>query len=251
MLLSIYMRLFRSFTFVISCFIATNSYASYKPTEHLLSGTKDIANSESLTILGIGSALTLSALYFDHSIRDHFHDQHTDDSIYKLGNKFFGEGYFGSIIGLSSVGYGLIADNPHHLNAGEAHLEGLFATGVYTFALKYAIQRPRPAGGSRQSFPSGHTSTMFATTASIVDFYGWTWGTPVLAIAMYTGFGRIYSDAHYLSDVLFGATLGAVVGHAYSIHHKQALADEQKAQFQIVPFYDSKNEFGALFSLKY
>lgn len=231
--------------------LSHNSIASYRPADHMLTGTKDISKPESLTILGVGTALTLSALFFDHSIRDRYHDQHTDDNVYKLGNKFFGHGYFGMILGGASLGYGLAFDDSLHTNAGTSHLEGLAATGIYTFVLKYAVARPRPPGGAKQSFPSGHTSTIFATATSVTDFYGWTWGIPMYAIAAYTGFGRIYSDAHYLSDVLFGATLGTVVAHAYSFHHKQNSDDAQKAEVKVVPYFDTRENFGAILSLNY
>ncbi len=228
---------------VTSIFISVHANAAYKPVDHLLSGSKDISNHTSLLILGTGSLLTIGSFIFDKNITDKNNHHINSNGFFTLGNNILGKGYFGVLIGLSSLTAGLIDSNPYHTNAGEAHLEGLFATFIYTFSIKYITNRPRPTGSTDSktpSFPSGHTSTMFSSAASLFDFYGWKIGTPVLLLATYTGIARVYKNAHYLSDVLFGAALGAAVGHAYSLHHQST----SENHITFMPFYQSKNELG-------
>ena len=89
-----------------------------------------------------------------------------------------------------------------------------------TLAMKYAINRERPfvtytditkkSKGGSPSFPSGHTSSAFATATSlslaypkwyiIVSSYSWA-GT--------VAYSRMHLGVHYPSDVLTGALVGA------------------------------------------
>jgi len=84
--------------------------------------------------------------------------------------------------------------------------------GILTLSLKGIINRPRP-DGAPYSFPSGHTSTSFATAAVIYRHFGWKWGLPAAAAATYVGLSRLQENKHYLSDVIAGAVLGGYVGY--------------------------------------
>jgi hypothetical protein len=88
-----------------------------------------------------------------------------------------------------------------------------------TFALKFAAGRTRPNGESR-SFPSGHTSTMFATATVVQQHFGWKAGIPAFAAAAYVGAQRIQDSKHHLSDVAFGAALGIIAGRTVTIGHR-------------------------------
>lgn len=106
----------------------------------------------------------------------------------------------------------------------------LAATAVnlgITTALKYSINRPRPfitypditkksAGGS-PSFPSGHTSSAFATATSLSLAYPkWYIIAPVYTWAATVAYSRMDLGVHYPSDVLAGALVGA--GSAWLTH---------------------------------
>lgn len=86
------------------------------------------------------------------------------------------------------------------------------ATALVTHGLKRLIDKPRPNGGS-YSFPSGHTSASFAGAAFIQRRYGWKYGAPLYAMAVYTGWSRVNANKHDYWDVLGGAAIGA--GFAY------------------------------------
>ncbi len=80
-----------------------------------------------------------------------------------------------------------------------------------TQGIKYVAGRTRPDGTDR-SFPSGHTSSAFATATVLQRHFGWKVGIPAYALASYVGASRLNANKHYLSDVAFGAALGIVAG---------------------------------------
>jgi len=70
-----------------------------------------------------------------------------------------------------------------------------------------------PANGS---FPSGHTSAVFATATVLHRKWGWRAGVPAYAVATFVGATRL-ENMHYLSDVTFGAALGIASGLAIKL----------------------------------
>jgi Membrane-associated phospholipid phosphatase len=109
-----------------------------------------------------------------------------------------------------------------------------------TEALKYTVNRDRPfktyhditkksAGGS-PSFPSGHTSSAFVLATSLsLSYPKWYIIVPSYAWAGSVGFSRMDLGAHYPSDVLAGALVGA--GSAwltYYVNNKLILKTHKK-----------------------
>ena len=91
---------------------------------------------------------------------------------------------------------------------------------LLTSGLKYAINRPRPyeqypndivkrTDAGKFSFPSGHTSTAFATaTALTLSTKKWYVAVPSYAYACAVGYSRMRLGVHFPSDVLGGMVLG-------------------------------------------
>ncbi len=97
-------------------------------------------------------------------------------------------------------------------------IKALAATTVITEGLKDVIHERRPNGGSRKSFPSGHTSTAFAMATVVSDYqpqYKWIAYGAAAAI----GWSRVELDAHNWGDVAAGAALGYVVAKRYTGQH--------------------------------
>jgi membrane-associated phospholipid phosphatase len=93
-------------------------------------------------------------------------------------------------------------------------------TVIITTITKYAVNRTRPfvkypfiekeTGGGSPSFPSGHTSEAFAlATSASLTYPKWYIIAPSFAWAGAIGYSRMDLGAHYPSDVLAGAILGA------------------------------------------
>lgn len=100
-----------------------------------------------------------------------------------------------------------------------------------TFLLKHIIKRPRPFiqnihitpvyRPSDTSFPSGHTSSTFATaTALSMAYPKWYVIAPAFLWAGTTSYSRMYLGVHYPTDVAAGATIG--VGSALSMSFLRA-----------------------------
>jgi membrane-associated phospholipid phosphatase len=65
--------------------------------------------------------------------------------------------------------------------------------------------------------------------------YGWKEGVPAYALAGLIAVSRLQRNAHYLSDVLAGATLGYIVGRTVVRVNGQALDSQRRAQFSLSP----------------
>jgi membrane-associated phospholipid phosphatase len=96
--------------------------------------------------------------------------------------------------------------------------------GVSARVVKIATGRARPNvqtesawNGPRLSarynaFPSGHTAAATAFFATLA-FASWRIGLGFLAIPLVIAFSRMYVAAHYLSDVLCAALIGAMAAY--------------------------------------
>ena len=86
------------------------------------------------------------------------------------------------------------------------------AMAVLVNAAKYTIQEERPDGTSHNSFPSGHTATVFASATILHKEYGLTrslwYSATGYAIATATGVMRVMNNRHWASDILAGAGIG-------------------------------------------
>lgn len=116
------------------------------------------------------------------------------------------------------------------------HLETLLLNGGVTYLMKNVFRRTRPfvynddpripdslrmSRTARRSFPSGHTSTAFASMVFLATVYGkmnpdssskdLVWAG-CLATAGVTGYLRYAAGYHYPTDILAGAALGSFAG---------------------------------------
>ena len=87
------------------------------------------------------------------------------------------------------------------------------------------MQRQRPpnpdgtANSSKTfSFPSGHAAITFADATVLQQHLGWKAALPTYAVASYVAISRLHDNRHYLSDVVFGAATGVIVGRTVTWH---------------------------------
>jgi len=104
-----------------------------------------------------------------------------------------------------------------------------------TYILKYTVKKERPDLSDNHSFPSAHTSTMFANAAFLQRRYGWKFGAPAFVLATYVGWGRTYAKKHDWWDVVAGAAIGAGSAYIYtrpwSKKHELTLAPVSDGQY--------------------
>jgi membrane-associated phospholipid phosphatase len=119
---------------------------------------------------------------------------------------------------------GLIGKNTELKQKGLYLTEAFLVNAFITVALKNGFKRERPfvtypdidvqTYGGSYSFPSGHTSTVFATATSLsISFPKWYVIVPTFAWAGTVGYSRMHLGVHYPSDVISGAIIGS--GSAY------------------------------------
>lgn len=108
-------------------------------------------------------------------------------------------------------------------------LSALAITDSATFALK-GIRNNDTPNGQDLAWPSAHTASSFCLASCLDEFYGPNVGIPAYVGACFVGWRMADSGDHWASDVLFGATLGYVVGHSVAGKHKLRVAD-----FDVVP----------------
>lgn len=82
------------------------------------------------------------------------------------------------------------------------------AEAILVNGLKYTCCRLRPDGVTANSFPSGHTATVFMGAEQIrLEYGGWA-GAGAYALATGVGLLRVYNGYHWFTDVLAGAAVG-------------------------------------------
>ncbi len=128
---------------------------------------------------------------------------------------------------IAQLAYGYFGHDKLSVNSGWETVAGLGIATVITYGLKYTVQRDRPyitysglqpyENETSPSFPSGHTSIAFTTATMLsLQYRKWYVVAPAYLWAGTVGYSRLHLAAHYPSDVLAGAVIGA--GSAYLSH---------------------------------
>ena len=73
---------------------------------------------------------------------------------------------------------------------------------------KYSFKEKRPDSNARNSFPSGHTATVFTGAELMREEYGLGIGIGAYSVAAGVAFLRLYNGRHWLNDVIAGAGVG-------------------------------------------
>ena len=176
---------------------------------------------ENAVTIGIGLAAAGGASYFDDRIassglNSELHPGTNLDHFFEPG-EVLGGGLLQVGGALATYGAGKLWSKPGIEDLGRDLVRAQIVTQSFTFAIKRAVGRERPDGSSHRSFPSGHASTSFATATVFQRHYGWKAGIPAYAVAGFIATSRLNESRHYLSDVVFGAALGIMVGRTVTV----------------------------------
>jgi membrane-associated phospholipid phosphatase len=128
-------------------------------------------------------------------------------------------------------GWGLYSHNDEARHAVLTGVEGIGLSSLLTVGMKYAFGRKRPNAGKGpfkffeggQSFVSGDTTPTFAAAATISEAFDYHWwaAIPAYSLAVMTGVGRMGKDAHWASDILGSALVGAGTTELLFYLHRQ------------------------------
>src|ERR1700761_2281024 len=155
-------------------------------------------------------------------LADHRTPEQTDVFMFLSNTYRYGD--YGIPAGLMAAG---IINNDKGMRENSLYIASSTAISYgFTLLIKHLVKRPRPfiqnvnivpvyrAGST--SFPSGHTSTSFATaTALSMAYPKWYVIVPSYLWASSVSYSRIYLGVHYPSDVAAGLLLGT--GSAVSL----------------------------------
>jgi len=164
-----------------------------------------------LMILGSGAVLGLVAHQYDDKVKLWFNKKNRMGSALTDFGNSFGTRY----VNILAAGIQMIWDRSN----GLSHLEGLLGTNLMVFTMKKSINRTRPNGENEDSFPSGHTSTAFASSGSLSYAYGWKAAIPAYALTSLTLIARLEDNKHWLSDLVVASSIGIFWARSSGIHH--------------------------------
>jgi hypothetical protein len=185
-------------------------------------------NITALLIAG-GASVAMHNGTADADIADHFqrHEVFTEQGEKTLD--VIGSPYLH--IGTTLLWYTAGAYTGDDLNRQHAltMLTALCVNSAATIGLKAICQNDRPNGKS-WAWPSAHTSSSFTAASVLYEIYGPRIGIPCFGLAGLIGYRMMDSGDHWASDVVFGATLGWVVGHSIARHKIPEIAG-----FQVLP----------------
>jgi flagellar motor component MotA len=191
-------------------------FCGHARSENIIKGlgstVTDAFDTTGLAILTVGVGATLVRSTLDQSMHDAWvNNQRMSSSISGFGSNFWGTGVPSALI----AGAQLVWDEPN----GIAHSESLIVSTVLTFGLKYLTARKRPDSDTATSFPSGHSQVAFCTASSLGVSYGLVAAIPSYGLAVLTAMARLADNAHWLSDVVAGATVGILFGRSAFKHN--------------------------------
>jgi hypothetical protein len=171
-----------------------------------------------LYLASLGGGLALAVHPADDSVNAHLRGHASSATPIFAPGKYAGQTavQFGAALAVFTVGRVRHQDKVSHL--GMDLLRAQIVTSILTTGLKYAVQRERPDGSNHHSFPSGHASITFATATVLERHVGWRLSAVGYTVASYVAASRLHDNRHYLSDVVFGAAVGAIGGRTVTQH---------------------------------
>jgi len=172
---------------------------------------------ENLLWAAVGGGLALAVHPADDDVNRKLVGNSTAENIFKAG-EILGE--LGPLLGSASIVYatGRLRDAPRVSHVGMDLIQSLAMAEVLTQALKYSTRRERPDHSGRNSFPSGHAADTFAFATALERHLGWRYAVPAYVFSSYVAISRLPANRHWLSDAVFGASVGIIAGRTVTSH---------------------------------
>ena len=173
-----------------------------------------------LAIWGTGGLISGMSEAADQRVQRYFSNNDPLGDSIPLFNQL---GAFYSVGGISLMTFcaGTLLHDPKLSRLGETFIESLLLTETFTLGLKFVAERERPDQSDNRSFPSAHASGTFALATDFAIAYGPWWSIPAYSLAGLVSVARMDDNKHFLSDVIFGATIGTAFAAGTSRFHRQ------------------------------
>jgi membrane-associated phospholipid phosphatase len=195
-----------------------------------------------------GGALAVIAVahHYDTQARNHF----DGGSSSPLGPKESGaltDALPGAALFFGTWGYASLIGS----NAGKSEAWNMLEAGglsfVTAYSLKYIVSRQGPADttdpnhwfkGGAGSFPSEHTTAAFAVGTVLAESgnpeFRWVRRVIGYGVGFGTAYLRMKHNAHWLSDTVAGAALGAASAH-FVMNRSAQREEEEGTEMSLVP----------------
>jgi PAP2 superfamily protein len=189
---------------------------------------KHLPRKNTLYFLAGGGALALLVHPNDNKINRRLEGSGAAETFFRPG-KVIGQTEVLGGAGLAAYLIGRGKKNGRLQHLGMDEIEAQLLAGAIVIGLKETVRRERPLrnDGTRASgfsFPSGHAAATFAGATVLQQHLGYKAGVPTYLIASYVAMSRLHDNVHKASDVVFGATVGIIVGRSVTWHGRNFYA---------------------------
>lgn len=176
-----------------------------------------IPSRQNLFWAGVGGGLALAAHPFDDNVNRALVGSDFAHTFFKPGEVL---GELPTLLTLATATYavGRIKDQPKVSHMGMDLIQALAVSELLTQSLKFATQRERPDGSGNNSFPSGHAADTFAFATALERHLGWKFAVPGYIFSSYVAVSRLPANRHWLSDAVFGSSVGIIAGRTVTRH---------------------------------
>jgi membrane-associated phospholipid phosphatase len=167
-------------------------------------------------VLGVGGGAALVGHIWDDDLVHEIDANPSLNNAMSPGNTY---GAFSTqvVIGVGLYTGGWLSKHGGLAVTGADIMRAQLLSQIYVQAIKFSVQRERPDKSDSYSFPSGHSASAFATAGVLQRHYGWKVGVPATLVAAYVATARVHDNRHYLSDVIFGASMGIAAGRTVTL----------------------------------
>jgi len=162
------------------------------------------------------------------------------DNVSKYGLERLGSGLYALPAMGILYGVGAITKNDKARYTALKGVEAFVLANVFSTLFKQLTQRHRPYNDTppnpniwegpfhltiNSSFPSGHSTNVFAVATVLATAYSETIWVPVVCytLAGLTAASRVYQNDHWFSDVFVGSALGFAIGKTIMNNHIKKL----------------------------
>ena len=186
----------------------------------LVADVKHLPSKENLFWVGLGGGLALAAHPADDNVNAYFLKNDSSKNFFVVG-KYLGELYTLLPAAVTVYAVGRAKDRPRISHVGMDLIEALAVNEALVQSLKYTTRRERPDGSGKNSFPSGHAADTFAFATALERHLGWKGAVPAYLFSSYVAISRLPDNKHWLSDVVFGASVGIIAGRTVTRHGRE------------------------------
>jgi membrane-associated phospholipid phosphatase len=185
----------------------------------LVTDVTHLPSRENLFWVGVGAAGALAVHPADQEVTSYLVDAPWAGKVFAVGS-VVGELYVLLPVATTVYIVGRTKDEPKVSHVGMDLIRSVALAEGITQALKYTVRRTRP-DGTPYSFPSGHAADTMAFATALERHLGWKGAVPAYLFASYVAASRLHDNRHYLSDVVFGSTVGIIAGRTVTRHGRE------------------------------